>query len=198
MEWWTEGERARDGGVVTRLSNWRRIESPPRAGGDSFVSLVAVDDVSLIGHVMLSRMSVPFEALGLAPVSVRLRLGVRLVPAVAGNGFCTTGKSVFARRTEQIGLVQPSHEKYFSFRFSEIVIYSPRSAPTRGAYASSRTWGGMRWTGMCRETSGPFADGEVVWSWRAHAGAKLSQDSKGLARATVANAGSPGRARNKS
>ena len=35
--------------------------------------------------------------------------------------------------------------------------------------------------------SGTGADGEVVWSWRAHAGAKLLQDSKGLARATVAN-----------
>ena len=34
-----------------------------------------------------------------------------------------------------------------------------------------------------------------MWSWRAHAGAKLLQDSKGLARATVANAGSPGRTR---
>jgi hypothetical protein len=39
-----------------------------------------------------------------------------------------------------------------------------------------------------------FAYGEVVWSWRAHAGAKLSQSSKGFAPATVANAGSPGRA----
>ena len=44
----------------------------------------------------------------------------------------------------------------------------------------------MRWTGWCREMSGTGADGEVVWSWRAHAGAKLLQDSKGLARATVA------------
>jgi hypothetical protein len=27
---------------------------------------------------------------------------------------------------------------------------------------------------MCRETSGIDADGEVVWSWRALAGAKLA------------------------
>jgi hypothetical protein len=25
---------------------------------------------------------------------------------------------------------------------------------------------------MCRSTSGTIADGEVVWSWRAHAGVK--------------------------
>ena len=53
----------------------------------------------------------------------------------------------------------------------------------------------MRWTGRCREMSGTDADGEVVWSWRAHAGAKLSRGSKGLALMTVANAGSPGRTR---
>ena len=39
-----------------------------------------------------------------------------------------------------------------------------------------------------------FADGEVVWSWRAHAGAKFSRRVM-LAKMTVANAGSPGRAR---
>jgi putative acetyltransferase len=42
-----------------------------RADGDSTVSLIAVDDASVIGHVMLSRMKAPFQALGLAPVSVR-------------------------------------------------------------------------------------------------------------------------------
>jgi hypothetical protein len=36
---------------------------------------------------------------------------------------------------------------------------------------------------MCRQTSGTDADGEVVWSWRAHAGAKFAQDD---ARMTVA------------
>src|ERR1700726_3242441 len=33
----------------------------------------------------------------------------------------------------------------------------------------------MRWTRMRRETSGAIADGEVVWSWRPDAGAKLSR-----------------------
>jgi hypothetical protein len=47
------------------------------------------------------------------------------------------------------------------------------------------------------KTCGIEADGEVVWSWRAHAGAKWSRSSKGFAEMTVANAGSPGRARYK-
>ena len=41
-----------------------------RADGDSVVSLVAVDDASVVGHVMLSKMKASFQALGLAPVSV--------------------------------------------------------------------------------------------------------------------------------
>jgi putative acetyltransferase len=41
-----------------------------RADGDSVISLVAVDRDCIIGHVMLSRMKAPFNALGLAPVSV--------------------------------------------------------------------------------------------------------------------------------
>jgi hypothetical protein len=37
-------------------------------------------------------------------------------------------------------------QEYFSFRKSESVVSSRRPASARGAYASSRTWGGMRWT----------------------------------------------------
>ncbi|HLG83552.1 MAG TPA: hypothetical protein VKY22_21255 [Bradyrhizobium sp.] len=40
--------------------------------------------------------------------------------------------------------------------------------------------------GMGRETSGTSADGEAVWFWRAHAGAKSSAELKGFARMTVA------------
>ena len=50
-----------------------------RADGDSVISLVAVDHARIIGHVMLSKMKAPFNALGLAPVSVqpnRQRSGV--------------------------------------------------------------------------------------------------------------------------
>jgi hypothetical protein len=32
----------------------------------------------------------------------------------------------------------------------------------------------MRWTRWCRQTSDAHADGEVVWSWRPNAGAKVA------------------------
>jgi putative acetyltransferase len=41
-----------------------------RADGDSIISLVAVDNDQVIGHVLLSKMRAPFKALALAPVSV--------------------------------------------------------------------------------------------------------------------------------
>src|SRR6266436_6202762 len=44
---------------------------------------------------------------------------------------------------------------------------------------------GMRWTRQRRKTSGAFADGEVVWSWRPDAGAKVVK-TLCVSRATVA------------
>jgi hypothetical protein len=49
--------------------------------------------------------------------------------------------------------------------------------------------------GLCRVTYGTVADGEVVWSWRAHAGAKFSLTLQRRAKMTVATRGSPGRTR---
>jgi hypothetical protein len=109
-------------------------------------------------------------------------------PTVSGKVICPTGE------VDEF-LCQPLRARIFFFRFyRNYALISPFRAD-EGAYASSRTWCGMRWTGRCREMSGTDADGEVVWSWRAHAGAKFVQSSRGFARATVANAGSPGRSR---
>ncbi len=50
-----------------------------RADGDAEISLVAVDDDVVVGHVMFSRMTAEFRALGLGPVAVlptRQRSGV--------------------------------------------------------------------------------------------------------------------------
>lgn len=44
-----------------------------RADGDLVLSLVAVMDGRVMGHVALSRMSAPFRALGLAPIAVDAR-----------------------------------------------------------------------------------------------------------------------------
>jgi putative acetyltransferase len=43
-----------------------------RGDGDAVISLVAIEGRMLTGHVMFSRMSAPFRALGLGPVAVLL------------------------------------------------------------------------------------------------------------------------------
>jgi putative acetyltransferase len=55
-----------------------------RAAGDSIFSLVAVDDETIVGHAMFSRMNAPFPALALGPVAVlpeyrRTGFGSRLI-----------------------------------------------------------------------------------------------------------------------
>lgn len=62
------GERA-EAELVERL----------RADGDTVFSLVAEEEGSVVGHVLLSKMEAPFRALALAPVSVapaRQRRGI--------------------------------------------------------------------------------------------------------------------------
>jgi hypothetical protein len=90
-------------------------------------------------------------------------------------------KSNFAWPIKLIWVVQSLVQKYISFVFAEIGVCLRRSAPTQGAYRDRHdTRWGMRWTRMGRETSGIIADGEVVWSWRAHAGAKFAQIAQRL------------------
>ena len=87
---------------------------------------------------------------------------------------------IFVNRIKLAKPVQISAQKYFSFVFAESEAYLPHPAPAKEAYRDRHeTWCGMRWTGRCRQTSGGDADGKIVWSWRAHAGAKLRSSSKG-------------------
>ncbi len=66
--------QADEAGLVDRL----------RLSGDAAIELVAVDDSTIVGHVLFSRLTAPFRALALAPVSVATRrqragIGARLI-----------------------------------------------------------------------------------------------------------------------
>ena len=78
----------------------------------------------------------------------------------------------FARRARAEIPVNPHTQKYFCFsepRIGRIV----RASRLEGRIAVVTTReAGMRWTRTRRLTSGVDADGEAVWSWRAHASAK--------------------------
>ena len=81
-----------------------------RAAGDSVFSLVAVDDGTVVGHVMFSRMKAPFPALALAPVAVLpeyrrtgfgsllIRHGITRSEAAGWAGIFVLGDPAFYRR----------------------------------------------------------------------------------------------------
>lgn len=48
-----------------------RLVDRLRADGEAVISAVAVDAGQIVGHILFSRMSAPFRALGLAPVAVK-------------------------------------------------------------------------------------------------------------------------------
>src|SRR5690349_18382388 len=86
----------------------------------------------------------------------------------------------FVRRFKLIWVVQSSRKKYWALHFRNSLASSSHPASgTRGVRAIVTTReAGMRWTpsrqALLRETTGEMADGEVVWSWRPKAGAKVA------------------------
>jgi putative acetyltransferase len=81
-----------------------------RTDGDVVISLVALDGADLIGHVLFSRMTAPFRALGLAPVSVipdrqrqgvgseLIRVGVERARCDGWQGIFVVGDPAYYRR----------------------------------------------------------------------------------------------------
>jgi putative acetyltransferase len=81
-----------------------------RAAGDSVFSLVAVDDGTVVGHVLFSRMIAPFPALALGPVAVLpeyrrtgfgsllIREGIARSEAAGWLGIFVLGDPAFYRR----------------------------------------------------------------------------------------------------
>jgi putative acetyltransferase len=100
-----------------------------RAEGGSITSLVAADEDSIVGHVMLSKMAAPFRALGLAPVSVaphRQRTGIGSALIRSGLEKAAAGgwESVFV-------LGEPAY--YARFGFSA-ALASGFASPYVGPY----------------------------------------------------------------
>ncbi|WP_414642818.1 GNAT family N-acetyltransferase [Bradyrhizobium sp.] len=80
-----------------------RLVDRLRADGNSMISLVAVDDGNIVGHVQFSNMSAPFRALGLGPVSVmpdRQRSGIGSQMIRAGCGRSRMGSRIRSRQSK--------------------------------------------------------------------------------------------------
>ena len=84
-----------------------------RRDGDAVISLVAVTDDSVVGHVMFSRMRAPFRALGLGPVAVlpkwrRKGIAARLIRAGVSQGRKEGWQGIFV-------LGEPDYYQRFGF-----------------------------------------------------------------------------------
>lgn len=84
-----------------------------RTDGDAVTSLVAIEDGRLAGHLMLSKMTAPFAALGLAPVSVapdrqRSGIGSTLIRAALERARAEDWAAVFV-------LGDPAYYRRFGF-----------------------------------------------------------------------------------
>lgn len=87
-----------------------RLVDDLREAGDSIFSLVAVEDGTVVGHVMFSRLIAPFPALALGPVAVlperqRTGVGSRLIrdgiarsEAAGWAGIFVLGDPAYYRR----------------------------------------------------------------------------------------------------
>jgi putative acetyltransferase len=101
--------------IVEEMAFGRSVEAQLvddlRNAGDSVFSLVAVDDGTVVGHALLSRMKAPFPALALGPVAVlperqRMGIGTRLIregiarsDAAGWLGIFVLGDPAFYRRS---------------------------------------------------------------------------------------------------
>jgi len=100
-----------------------------RADGDSVISLVAVDEDRIVGHVLFSRMKSALRALGMAPVSVspqrqRSGIGSRLVRAGLERAAEEGWQAVFV-----VG--EPDYYRRFGF---DAALAQGFSSPYSGPY----------------------------------------------------------------
>ena len=105
-----------------------------RDGGDVAYSLVATDDGAVVGHVLFSRMTAPFRALGLAPVATaathrRQGIAARLIEDGLARARSDGWAAVFV-------LGDPAYYGRFGF---EPALAAGFSSPYAGAHFMALT-----------------------------------------------------------
>lgn len=105
--------------------------------GDVAISLVAMEEDELIGHVVFSRMTAPFRAIGLAPISV--------APSEQGRGVGSLMIEAGLKRAATEGwdavfvLGDPSFYGRFGF---EVGLAAGFTSPYAGPYFMVKPVGG--------------------------------------------------------
>ena len=104
------------------------------SAGDTVISLVAIQDACVVGHVLLSRMTAPFRALALAPVSVspekqRGGIGTRLVRTAIERARADRWAAIFV-------LGDPDYYQRFGFT---VEAAEPFTTPHAGPHFMALT-----------------------------------------------------------
>jgi putative acetyltransferase len=100
-----------------------------RSDGDSVISLVAVEEDAVVGHILFSRLNAPIRALGLAPVAVtptrqRFGIGSQLIRAGLKQAAADGWQAVFV-------LGEPRYYGRFGF---DVSLASGFTSPYAGAH----------------------------------------------------------------
>jgi hypothetical protein len=155
--------------IVYHLAGWRRCLLPTRA--DSNRS--DLPDKANLSHSAFARLGRGSEM---------------------AKKLCAKTRSFCAFST--LPCVSSLVAKNILISFYQKIMLPMRIPPhVRGVRVVTIRRGGERWTCRCRQTYGRDADGEVVWSWRRDAGAKLARTHSRCAGDGGKRARSPGRSR---
>jgi putative acetyltransferase len=115
-----------------------------QSDGDAEISLVAVAEGRVVGHVLLSRMAVEgdgrtYRALGLAPIAVLLNYQRRgIAAALIEQALAQAG-----RNGEQMVFVLGEPAYYARFGFA-LEIAAPFASPYAGPYFMAKSFGAPR------------------------------------------------------
>lgn len=120
--------------------------------GDVVISLVAVENEEVIGHVLFSRMREPARALGLAPVAVlpafrRQGIAASLIEAGLAQAFEQRWELVFV-------LGDPAYYRRFGF---DVGLARNFTSPYAGEYFMARLLAGAVARGGKAEYAAAFA-----------------------------------------
>ena len=156
------GEAATDRGVVREIvtaafgrEDEARLVDRLRADGDAAISLVAVEEGRIVGHILFSPMRAPFRALALAPVAVLparqrsgtgtalIRAGLARAETEGGEGVFVLGEPAFYRRFGFDPALAEGFRSPYSGPYLMALALAGKLPAASGAIAYAPAFGGL-------------------------------------------------------
>ena len=155
-------EAATDRGVVRKIvtaafgrDDEARLVDRLRADGDAAISLVAVEEGRIVGHILFSPLAAPFRALALAPVSMLperqrsgigsalIRAGLARAQAGGWEGVFVLGEPAFYRRFGFDPALAEGFRSPYSGPYLMALALAGKLPAASGAIAYAPAFGGL-------------------------------------------------------